>query len=284
MAHRPEIVVIPGWLVPAYTKLAQSEELASVRLVMGMDTPWRGGARQHLARLWIGGYLRRMDRIVVPGERAWQYAVRLGVPETKIRRGLYGIDFEAFSSVYERRTDGGRNWPRQFLYVGRYVDVKGIDVLLEAYRRYRAQVREAWPLVCCGQGPLASQIAATEGVVDLGFQQPGQLMEIYAQSGVFVIASRHDPWPLVLVEACGSGLPVIHSEACGSAVEAVRSYYNGLHVATQNAEDLGRAMRWMHEHYEQLPEMGRRGQELARPFSAQMWALRWSEMFKELGA
>ena len=57
---------------------------------------------------------------------------------------------------------------------------------------------------------------------DRGFVQPADQAAIWAEHGAFALASRYDPWPLVIVEACAAGLPVIHSEACGSAVELVR--------------------------------------------------------------
>ena len=106
--------------------------------------------------------------------------------------------------------------------------------------------------------------------------------DVLATHGVFVVASRFDPWPLAIVEACASGMPVLHSETCGSAVELVRPYFNGLGVATENAGELARAMRWCHEHYDALPEMGARGQPLAAAYSAQMWVVRWMRMFEEL--
>ena len=73
-----------------------------------MDTPWRGTLRQRLGRFKIGGYLSRMDRVVVAGERAWQLVRLLGVPEAKIRRGLYGVDYDTFAPLFEHRLAPGR--------------------------------------------------------------------------------------------------------------------------------------------------------------------------------
>jgi len=282
VAHRPDVVYVPGWAVPAYNSLAWRPELASARFVMGMDTSLRLDWRQRLARWRLRRYLNRMSRVVVIGERAWQYARYLGVPEKKLRRGLYAVDYPAYARQHDLRLQQPGGWPRRFLYLGRYVDVKGIDVLLEAFRRYRASVSQPWGLSCCGQGPWAEAIRATEGAEDLGFIQPDDLGSVLARHGCFVIASRYEPWALVLVEAAASGLPIIYSEACGAGVEMVRPYYNGIGVATGDIEALTSAMRWMHEHYERLPEMGRNGQCLARAFDAGLWAERWSMMFREL--
>lgn len=281
-AEHPDVLVISGWYVPAYVRLAYDRRLSNVRLVLAMDTPLRGTWRQYLARVRLRRYLAKMHRIIVPGERAWQYARFLGVEEGRIRRGLYGIDYERLAPLYRQRLEGRHGWPKRFLFAGRYEVIKGMDVLLEAYRRYRTMVAEPWTLTCCGAGKLTSGIQGAEGAIDLGFTQPDDLLEVLAGHGAFILASRYDPWPLVIAESCAAGLPVICTEACGSAVELVRSYFNGLLVPTGDAEALAHAMRWAHEHHDSLPEMGARSQTLAAAYSAEAWVNRWSELFDEL--
>lgn len=280
--HQPDVVVLPGWGYRSYRKLVDAPELSRARFVMTTDTPYRGTLRQRLGRYRIAHYLGRIDRVMVAGERAWQLARRIGIPEEKIRRGLYGVDYATFAPLIEQRREQPGGWPRRFLYSGRYQEQKGIDVLLRAYRAYRASVSEPWGLTCCGAGPLEAAISAEAGVTNLGFVQPAQQPRVLASHGVFVLASRYDPWPLVIVEACAAGLPVIHTEACGSAVELVRPYFNGLGVATENVESLTSAMRWCHDNPDKLPGMGARAQPLAAAYSAEQWSERWMSMFREL--
>ena len=282
-AHNPDIVVIPGWAYRAFNVMPFDARLAGATFVMAMDTPRKDNWRQKLARLKIGRLLKRMDRVIVPGERSWQYARQLGFPESKIRRGMYGVDFAQFEPLHQCRLSQPGGWPRQFLFTGRYVEVKGIDVLLAAHALYRRKHSDAWPLTCCGSGPMADQIrSAGDAVKDLGFVQPRDQPGVWSGSGVFVLASRYDPWPLVIVEACAAGFPVLCTEACGSSVELVRSHYNGLAVAPEDPKALARGMSLFHEQYDQLPEMGRRSQQLAAAYSAVAWADRWVAMFREL--
>jgi len=169
---RPDVVVIAGWFYRPYTRLVRDRSLAHAKFIMVMDTPLNFSWRQRLARLRIGGLLNRMDRVWVPGERGWQLARYWNIPESKIRKGMYGIDYESASRAYEARRTDGAGWPRRFLFCGRYVDVKGIDILIESYTMYRAMVADPWPLDCCGTGPLAPLLRAAEGIRDLGFIQP----------------------------------------------------------------------------------------------------------------
>ena len=171
-------------------------------------------------------------------------------------------------------------WPKRFLYVGRYANGKGISVLLAAYNEYRKRIAGPWPLTCYGK-TLSSSITEAPGVEDRGFAQPAEQPDIMAKHGAFVIASTYEPWGVAVAEACAPGLPVICTEACGASIDVVRSHYNGLTVATGDAEAMIRAMIWIHNAYDQLPELGRRSRELASSLSSEIWADRWWWMLRE---
>jgi glycosyltransferase involved in cell wall biosynthesis len=277
-----QVLTVPGWVFSPLRKLVLDKDLGRLPVVMGMDTPLRLSWRQQFGRIRLHRYLSRIDCAVVAGERAFQLACYLGLPERKIRRGVYGFDHSAFTPVLERRMRDHAPWPRRFLYVGRYIESKGIDVLIAAYELYRKSSSNPWPLTCCGSGPLGQDLAKVSGVEDLGFQQPADLPAIFARSGVFVLPSRYEPWGVVIAEAAGAGLPVLCTEACGASVELVRSRYNGLTFPTGDPQELAKAFRWAEDRYDQLPLWGQRSQQLAAPFSAEAWAERWMGVFTEL--
>lgn len=280
LAESPNVVVLCGWFHKPYRQLAFTSELRQVAFVMGMDTPWWGTWKQRLAPCVLNRYLRRMQRVVVTGERSWQYASRLGVPQMAIARGLYGVDYTLWETLWDMRRQS--SWPRSFLFVGRYVQAKGIDILVEAYRLYRSWVSDPWSLVCCGQGPLANLLTGQSGIDDQGFIPPADLMAVWLAAGAFILPSRFDPWPLALVEASASGLPVVCTDACGSAVELIRHGYNGSIVPQGNPEALARSLLTVHECHDRLPTWGKRAQQLAAPYAADVWADRWRDIVTDL--
>ncbi len=279
---RPKAVGLCGWHIPSLRHLALSKDMGHVRFVMGMDTHRKGTLRQALGRYYRASYFRRIERVICASERTWQLGLTLGFDESQLRRGFYGIDAHQFDGVMDRRMATPGGWPRQFLYVGRYIPEKAIDVLCDAYTRYRASVSDPWPLVTCGEGPEGHHIASTAGVENRGYLQPYHLPDRYAESGVFVIASRYEPWGVVLAEAAYSGLPILCTEACGAALDVVRSFYNGQSVTTGDPEAMARGMVWMHENGHRLPELGQRSRALAGAYTAEIWADRWEAVFREL--
>lgn len=296
---RPDAVVVSGWYHPPYRQLVLHRALAGMRVLMAMDTPWKGTWRQRWAWAPLRRLVRRVDGVVVAGERSWQYARQLGFPESRLYRGVYGVDYRAFAAAYEERRTRSEaetsslpdspsgpasdRWPRNFLFVGRYEPVKGVDILIEAYLRYRADVGEgeAWPLACCGHGSLGPRLRSVAGVVDHGFVQPMDQPGLFARHGAFVMPSLFEPWGVAIAEAAAAGLPVICTEACAAGIDLVRSHFNGMLIPTGQVAPLAAALGWVHRQADRLPEMGRRSQTLAAPFGAEFWALRWRSALRE---
>ncbi|WP_375471068.1 glycosyltransferase family 4 protein [uncultured Nostoc sp.] len=263
LAESPDVIVLCGWLHKPYRQLAFAWEFREVALIMTMDTPWRGNWKQYLAPLFLRPYLQCINSVVVAGERSWQYASRLGIEPANIAHGVYGIDYHAWSPLWEQRLKS--QWPRSFLFVGRYVAVKAVDVLVEAYQIYRSQVSNPWALVCCGQGQLESHLQGKPGIENRGFLQPSEMQTIWQS-----------------VEAAAAGLPIICTDVCGSAVEVLRPWYNGLTIPKENPKALARAMLTLHQHYAELPTWGKRSQQLAAPYAANIWAIRWQELLHNI--
>ena len=132
---------------------------------------------------------------------------------------------------------------KRLLYCGRLIDVKRVDVLLEAFSRV-AVARPDWDLVIAGDGPLrkALERAVPESVRHrvrwLGFLQFDQTILAYHACDVLVHPSDYEPWALVINEAVACELPVIATSVVGAAVELVHHRLNGLIVSPRSVEAL----------------------------------------------
>jgi len=275
----PDVIALCGWIFWPYTRLVNAALLKRARIMLGMDTPWRGTVSQRLGRLRLAHIVSRLDLVVTAGMASAQYARRIGVPDSRIRPGFYGFDFEMFHSASSLRP---AVWPRQFLFAGRYAHEKDLQTLVDAYRIYRGAVQVPWGLTCRGTGPQAELLRNLPGIVDAGFVGPADLARVFGAHGAFILPSRFEPWGVVIAEAAAAGLPVICTNVCGAAADIVRPYYSGIVVPAGQPEALGQAMRWVHDHEGELQAMGQRGQALAAAFSADAWAARWHNYMVEI--
>ncbi len=271
VAEKPDAITISGWALRTFMALAYDSRLRHVRKLVSMDSMWTGSFRQIAARWALRSFVKRLDGVIVAGERGRQYARWLGFSGKRIFTGVYGYDAALFNPVLEERLRLPE-WPRRFCFVGRYVAIKGLETLLSAYQDYRRRVTKPWELHCFGRGPIPVK---GEGVVDHGFLQPEHLPDALAEQGVFVLPSLQEPWGVALAEAAGTGLPLICSDAVSSGIDLVRNLYNGIVSPAGNVGRLTDALVWMHEHVADLPEMGRRSQAYAGAYTSEVWAVRW---------
>ena len=279
---KPDLLIMAGWFVKSYKPILADPPGGDTRLVMTMDNPWRDTPRQRLGARAVRRTLRPFDAIFCPGERAFQFALRLGMPPSRIFRGLYCADVDSLLPLHEQRIAKAGSWPRAFVYMGRYSPEKGIDTLLEAYARYREAVDDPWPLHACGAGPLKDLWKDRPGVTDHGFVQPADQKNIWLDAAAMLFPSTYEPWGVAALEAAASGLPIVCSHECGAAVEILRPLDNGLYFQAGDPESLDRCLRWLHEHHDLLPAMGRRAQDSAAPFRAQRWADRVLYMAEQI--
>lgn len=119
--------------------------------------------------------------------------------------------------------------------VGRVVEKKGFDLLLDAFARI-ARERSGVGLVIGGDGPARERLAARARELDVEQRVtlPGTLSRAHVawamrRAAAFVLPSRVEPFGIVVLEALLAGCPAVVSSR-GGACEIVRHEREGLVV------------------------------------------------------
>lgn len=140
---------------------------------------------------------------------------------------------------------------------GRLVDVKGFDLLIEAIAL--VGVRDLH-LVILGEGPLRGELEAlakARGVAEqihlAGFQTNPYAW--FANADAFVLSSRHEGFPNVVLEALACGTPVIATPAPGGLQEILGDVPECIVAPSVSAVALADAIRtWLAGERKRIPQ------------------------------
>jgi glycosyltransferase involved in cell wall biosynthesis len=157
-----------------------------------------------------------------------------------VRNGTDVADVRA--AVLERRE-------RPYLLgIGRFVPQKGFDVLIDAFGQIAGE-HPQHDLVLAGEGPEREALEAraqagglADRVVFLGGVPASRAFSLFRGAAGFVLASRHEPQGIVVVEAMAAGVPVV-ATSVGGVPETVRHGENGLLVQGDDADSMARGLR-----------------------------------------
>jgi glycosyltransferase involved in cell wall biosynthesis len=220
-----------------------------------------------------------------------QVLARVTVEPAKIRTILSAIDL----SAYDQRLDSPEKILSRLglpadlrpivLFLGKFVDFKGIDLLLDAARIYNASPKGI-STVFCGDGPLLATIQRASARMQLdrvwflgdrGINDRAELLKI---ADVVVIPSRNEPFGLVALEAMASGTPVIGASA-GGLPEIISDEWGGL-FEPDNAEALALlVLRAISEHWKTWKGNAARERIRSRHDPGE-WVAAFEEIYQEV--
>lgn len=135
--------------------------------------------------------------------------------------------------------------PLRYIYVGRLVPVKNVELLVEEFNRSRKQ------LTIVGAGLLEESLKkkAKSNITFTGFINNDKLGDVYQANDVFILPSYYEPWGLVVEEALYWGLPVIVSNRVGSSIDMVKDLKTGVIFDSKDVESLHHAITEMEIHF-----------------------------------
>jgi glycosyltransferase involved in cell wall biosynthesis len=226
-------------------------------------------ALSFLPTVWL---YRRADAVVTYGPHVTRYVQRH-------RRA--GNVFEAPQASELPRAERKEHDGFRLLFAGRREREKGLDVLLEAWRRAEVDGE----LVVAGSGPLDAP-----GARMLGQVPRDELPALYASVDALVLPSVRtatflEPWGLVANEAMAQGTPVIATDAVGAVAGGlVRDGRNGLVAPAGDADALATRIRALAHNPELRARLGAAAAEDVTAYTAEAWVEGMRRALRAVGA
>ena len=235
----PVCVVCAGWMDKGFNEACVKFKSHDIPTLAMSDTQWRGG-KQWINRLMSPfRHKRYFDYIWAAGLLQYDYARKLGFDSRHILLNCFSGDTEVFLQV--SLEEKSLVYPKRFLFVGRFVEVKGIDILLTAWNSIKD--KKGWSLELIGDGPLKEKYRKDyPDIIIKDFMPQKELVREAANAGCFVLPSRFEPWALVIQEFASAALPVVCTCQCGASRHFVLNGYNGFTVEANDATAMADAM------------------------------------------
>jgi glycosyltransferase involved in cell wall biosynthesis len=236
----PNIIVVSGWMDKGYIKSCRKykRQNPKVKIVAGIDDQWKGSFRQYLGTIYFYFFYKKIfDYMWVSGAEQYNYARFFGYKSNEIINYLYS------GSYGDKQTS--KSVSRKFIYIGRLMKSKGVDLLIEAHKSLTESERNKFPLHIYGSGELVNDVkeSCDKYLYYHGWANTEDFLSIMKVGGIGVMPSRKEAWGVSIHEYTQFGLPILISDSCGSKNELCIPGYNGFIFNSSSSKSLANAFR-----------------------------------------
>lgn len=201
----------------------------------------------------IQNILKDAKQVITVANKNKQFLCeKYNIPEEKVKVFRLGVSNDFYNEVLENQnTKLNKESKVRFITIARYEDVKGIDLLLEAidilvennditegvkfiiygdgkkYQYYRSYIKER---------ELQNYISLNKWI------DRNKLSLELNKADAYILPSRSEGLPVVLMEACSAALPIIATDV-GSVSEIAIEGYNAILCDKPNADAISKSIK-----------------------------------------
>jgi glycosyltransferase involved in cell wall biosynthesis len=222
---------------------------------------------------------RRLDAVTVLTEHDlgdYRRALGDGVRLVRIPNGIPAYDLPPAAEQ------------KVLIAAGRATPQKGFDLLIDAFAKVSPRHPD-WRLRIFAAGPLESDIRARieshglTGTAELrGITR--RLPEELSAAGMFVLSSRFEGLPMVLLEAMTLGVPTVAFDCPTGPREVIENGRTGLLIPAEDTAALADGICELIEHPDRRQAMRAAARESSAGFSMPAVREQWERLFAELAA
>jgi len=180
--------------------------------------------------------------------------------------------------------------PKPFEYdyilaIGRLNRQKGFDVLIKAFAK--SSLKNMIKLIVLGEGKerkrleeLITELNLENQILLLGKVDNPFIYMKYAK--LFILSSRYEGFPVVLLETLACGTPVITTSCETGTIEIINNRKNGLLIPVEDEEALKVAMEKLFNDRELYKKLKTNAQKSIERFDVKNIVKEWLELFEEI--
>ena len=200
---------------------------------------------------------------------------------TNVRVIPNGIDIREYCDSIETAPN------KQFVYLGRLVNYKNLEIIIEAMKDVAKQIEDS-RFVIAGDGPqrarlekLTKDYGLEANVVFTGFVTHDQKVRLLRESAFLVFPSTAEGFGVVVTEAFACGIPALVSNVA-SLVELVTDRVDGLCIPPFSSSIWAHAILELLNDESRTAVMGKNALRKAEKFSLKKTVDSMEELYHEL--
>lgn len=175
---------------------------------------------------------------------------------------------------------------KYIIAVGRFDKQKGFEILIKVFSKIIKDHNE-WNLIIVGDGNLRKKyinliknLKLENKVILPG--RAGNIQDFYNKSDIFVLSSKYEGFPNVLLEAMSNGLPVISTNCKTGPSDIINHYQNGILISLENFEiELFNELKKLIIDHTLREKLSNESIKVKDTFSILNIHLQWENLFKK---
>lgn len=172
---------------------------------------------------------------------------------------------------------------KNFLVVGRLTEQKGIDRLIDAWKIFETKNKE-WTLTIVGDGKdrtkLENQATGLNNIKFAG--RTDKVEEYYKNASCYILPSRFEGFPMVILEAQSFGLPVIAFDCKTGPKEMITNEKNGYLIEDGNVQNLADSLIQFTREKEKAQYMSLKSLEFIKNYSIEKIGNQWEVLIENI--
>ena len=240
----PDIVVVCGWFSACYLIFCLYFRLKTTQVVLICDNVWLNTFGQKIIkflRIFKINYFF-FSKVWIPGPPSLSFVKNIGFKEKDILMHFHAANTKMFSKNYGKNLlIKKKKYPKKFLFVGRFVEKKGLKTLIDAWKNLKN--KKGWHLHIIGSGDINISVKNIEAISISKFLEHNKLVELLKNIGCFVCPSYLEEWGIVVQEFASAGMPLILSDGVLSKDYFLINGKNGFLFESGNVDSLKNSLK-----------------------------------------
>lgn len=188
--------------------------------------------------------ISKRDNIIfiANSQQSFKNLVAIGIDPNKIIKKVFGVDLPTLTRDYNKKEIN-------VLFLGRFVDFKGPDIVLNAFIK-ASDLGLKGKLIMAGEGSLkipceiiAKESPYSDRIFFTGAVDTQQAADLFLAADLYsmhnckgLLSNAYEMFGVTLIEALSYGLPVVTSTV-GGAAEIIENEVDGILVQPYNIEE-----------------------------------------------